>query len=507
MKKESALPPLGAVYSMYIKELRRYGAYQILQSDQKSICYIVLDYLEEVPPDPESITLFQPFYQERFRFHHQLHICQTSNAKVPRDYLFVGIYPPVVKKVSSCFCGEWGDGKEYIYEMEWNTADPKQKAAYKKFCNSREMVKVGKQHFKKNLNGMKTELYRIIGKEFPMDLFPCITFVEIKGAQEGLIECLEQAALVHTLRWWTPQIEILDLRKTAIRYLQMDVDGVKQIYLSPNMRKIELYGRIDPKLQIYGEPEELDLELSVTWQPDGIHSYGLKHVGKLQIVDIKEQDLMEVLPLFWEVTALSLQGHPGVLRGLEGLWMLPKLRELEIQDLFGYTVDDIQILKQLPELRRLSLLSVPKEIGTIANKVWKEKLDFIEIKRLRSEEWRKENLENPFRDWDGKEGIPVGVFKKAFEQYKRTKRAFMQARDREAVILAIKEYAIRFNRLNQYYAGVMQTEERENIFAVLERIYQETVEDKGWFKREEVKEMLLSQIWGTYPIVSEVYFD
>lgn len=490
MRREVILPQPGAVYSMYIKELNRYGAYQILKANQKGICYIVLDYLKEVPPDPKLVKSFQPFYMERFRFHHQLDMCWISDTKVPRDYLFIGNYPLVTEKVCNYFSKEWRDGKEYISEMEWHTADPDQRTAYKMCCNSDELVMVGKQCFKKNLNGIKTELYRTIRKDFLIKQFPCVTFVEVEGWQEGLPECLENAAFVSTLRWWKPQMEVLDLRKTCIRYLEMDADGVKQIYLSDYIKQVELYGKIEPDLQIFCEPKEYDLSLSVTWQPDGIHTYGLKHIGELKILDIKELNLKEVLSLFPNLTSLSLQGHPGTINGLDGLEMLSMLRKLDMKDLFGYTIADIEVLKRLSKLRRLYLSSIPKGVGAAVRREWKEKLDFLEINRLRSDEWLKENLENPFRHWDGSEFFPEDVCKKASEQYKKTKRAFIQAEDRKEIILAVKKYADRFNRLNCYYSKFIKTKERGDIFGALERIYQETVKEKGWIEWEEIEGIL-----------------
>ncbi len=491
MRKESALPPLGAVYSMYIKELKRYGAYQILHSDSEEICYLVLDYLEEVPPDPKYITSFQPFYQERYQYYHQLEICQIPNRKVPKDYLFIGVYPLAAKKECTCFSERWKDGKEYIYEMEWQTADPKQRAAYKKYCGSKELVKVGKQYFKKNLNGMKTELYQIAGKEFSIEQFPCITFVEVKGKQKGLLKCLEYADLIHTLRWWSPQIKVLDLRKTAIRCLEIDADGVEKIYLSKKIRRVELYGTISPCLQILGEPKEYDLFLSVTWQPNGIFSYGLEHVGELRILNSKELDLKAVLPFFKNLTSLSLQGYPGWLSGWDQLEILSKLEELEIKDLFGYTAADTEVLEQIPKLKRLYLSGIPDEVGQSICRKWKGKLDLLEMSRLRSESWQKENLENPFQHWDENKKIPTDAVKKAAKQYKKTKQIFKQAFERERVILAVREYAARFNRLNHRYAEFIETEQKADIFSALKRIYRETfMEERGLIGIEEITELL-----------------
>ena len=118
-------------------------------------------------------------------------------------------------------------------------------------------------------------------------------------------------------------------------------------------------------------------------------------------------------------------------------------------------------------------------------------MDSLRVNRLRLESWQKENLENPFRHWDNSKKIPTGAAKKASEQYKKTKRIFVQALEREKVILAVKEYAARFNRLNRYYAKFIETKEKEDIFSALKQIYHETLmEERGLIGIEEVIELL-----------------
>ena len=46
-------PVVGAVYGVYVEELKKYGAYQILEVLKGSVCYIALDYLESEPPGEE----------------------------------------------------------------------------------------------------------------------------------------------------------------------------------------------------------------------------------------------------------------------------------------------------------------------------------------------------------------------------------------------------------------------------------------------------------------------
>ena len=49
LKQRTAKP--GEVYAFYVEMLGKYGACQILAVDGKSICYVLLDYLEDDLPE------------------------------------------------------------------------------------------------------------------------------------------------------------------------------------------------------------------------------------------------------------------------------------------------------------------------------------------------------------------------------------------------------------------------------------------------------------------------
>ena len=52
LKQRTAKP--GEVYAFYVEMLGKYGACQILAVDGKSICYMLLDYLENDRPEKIS---------------------------------------------------------------------------------------------------------------------------------------------------------------------------------------------------------------------------------------------------------------------------------------------------------------------------------------------------------------------------------------------------------------------------------------------------------------------
>lgn len=478
---------VGAVYGVYVDLLGKYGAYQVVEVESGSVCYVVLDYLEPEPPKAESLSDLQPFYQERFRYHHELDMKYIQNDQVPKDYIYIGSCPPVTTRSCSIYAGnEWGHGMEYVYEMDWQEADAGQRQRYKKYINSGDWVNLKEGSFRKNQSVLTTEIYEAVGQKFSVELFPCITDVEIQGANPGILDCIEDASLIRTLRWKDPQTEVLDFRNTRLRSFVLDGTGVKQIFLPAGVRSLNLTGRLDPDLQVTGET----MGLALSMKDAGLSDYGLLHVRKLFLGEIEKLDLGKLPALFPELRALSLTGHPGTLKNLKALGDLAFLRELTIWDLFGYSAEDLQVLGQIPELRSLDLNSIPKEAGLAVRKTWKGKLDYLEVRKLRSEEWLKENLENPFRHWDGSEFVPTAAYKKTMQQYKKTKKQLAQIRTKEDALAAAEEYGRFFNGLNRRYNQFIETEEREDIFQVLELLYHQCLKNKNLMELEDFLDAL-----------------
>ena len=486
--KQERKPAVGAVYGVYVEELGKYGAYQILEVDRGSICYVVLDYLESEPPKEDLLPDLQPLYQERFRFHHAMDMKYISNNRIPRDYIFCGVCPPVTSRSCNNYAGDkWGNGIEYLYEMDWRQGDAKQKENYKKYINSGEWVNFSKGSFRKNEGVLTTALYEAAGHNFSIELFPCMTTVEIEGPNPGILQCISGASLIRTFRWKSPQTEVLDFRSVQqLHTFELDGTGVKKIYLPDNVRFLKLTGKLHPELQITGKTRSLNLSM----ENADLCNYGLSDVRELSVFRIGEFNLEEIPSLFPELRSLVLTGKPGIITNLEALGKLRFLKDLSIMELFGFSAEDMKILERIPELRSLDFYSIPKEAGMAVKKAWKGKLDYLNVERLRSDDRLKENLENPFRNWDGSEFVPAAAYKKTMQQYKKTKKQLEQAGTREEAAAAAKEYGLGFNRLNRQFGQFIETDEREDLFLVLEQLYEEFLKDKNLMDLDEFLNIL-----------------
>ncbi|MBD5134647.1 MAG: hypothetical protein HDT39_01590 [Lachnospiraceae bacterium] len=485
--KQGYKPEVGAVYGVYVEELRKYGAYQILEVEQGSVCYIVLDYLETEPPKKEDLSGIRPLYLERFRYHHALNMKYIYTNRVPEDYIFIGVCAPVTNRSCKVYSGkEWGHGVEYLDEADWQEADSKQKENYKKYINSGEWVTFKKDSFRKNEGVLTTELYKAAGENFSVDQFPCVTAVHIEGANPGILDCIADASLIHTFHWQEPQTEELDFRNTRLHTFELDGTGVKRIYLPDGVRSLKLTGRLQPELQIIGETVSFTIDM----ETDRIFHYGLTNVKRLFLGGIKELSLEKIPVVFPELHSLTIAGEPGIIKNLDALGRMCSLRDLTVYDLFGFSADDMKVLEKLPQLRSLDLYSIPKEAGLAARKICKGKLDNLEVQRLRSDDWLKENLDNPFRHWDGSEFVPIGAYKKTMQQYKKTRKQLKQVKTREEAVEVVKEYGCCFNLLNKRYDEFIETDEREDLFSVLEQLYEEFLRDKGLIGLDDFLDIL-----------------
>ena len=87
---------------------------------------------------------------------------------------------------------------------------------------------------------------------------------------------------------------------------------------------------------------------------------------------------------------------------------------------------------------------------------WSDSLSLIHILRItkpRKTEWLAQNLDNPFRGWDGAEHIPAAAAKKAANQYRKTRSQLMKlaAEPGEAAqaqaLEAVAAYTQTFNKM------------------------------------------------------------
>ena len=73
------------------------------------------------------------------------------------------------------------------------------------------------------------------------------------------------------------------------------------------------------------------------------------------------------------------------------------------------------------------MTSLPETAAKAAKQLWKSKPGMdLRITKARKPEWLAQNLDNPFRGWDGAEHIPAAAAKKAANQYRKTRSQLMK---------------------------------------------------------------------------------
>lgn len=120
-KQRTAKP--GEVYAFYVEMLGKYGDSQILAVDGKSICYVLLDYLEDVLPGENILERLKPYHRESFRYHHQIVKTGIENTPVPRDYQYIGRCGLKSNPVWDSYSWKWPSGEDYYYEERWKSFD------------------------------------------------------------------------------------------------------------------------------------------------------------------------------------------------------------------------------------------------------------------------------------------------------------------------------------------------------------------------------------------------
>jgi len=198
-------------------------------------------------------------------------------------------------------------------------------------------------------------------------------------------------------------------------------------------------------------------------------------IRSLKVEDVRALDCARLVEAFPRLKDLILGGRLGTLGNAISLNRLSSLKALGISNLFGMTKSDCLLPDAVPALEWLVLHSVPREYGSAMRSVWAPELTkgcFLAITALRSPEWLAENIDNPLRDWDGREHISAAKFRKSVAQYKATRRAVLGVLadppdDRKARLIDLgREYGTAFNKLARG-DDFIETEEREELFAAL----------------------------------------
>jgi hypothetical protein len=196
----------------------------------------------------------------------------------------------------------------------------------------------------------------------------------------------------------------------------------------------------------------------------------------LHVSAVKDLDCRTLVAHFPNLVELKLWGDLGDLRQASHLNELASLEVLYLSDLFGMTGDDLLSPDRVPRLETLALDSIPAEYAASTRKAWRKERTrgvLVAVTSARAEGWVLENRDNPLREWGDREHITSSEYKKSVKQYKTTRdsvKAACTAGEATAALQAIgAQFGEAFNEIDRRH-GFIETEEREELFAVLEEL-------------------------------------
>jgi hypothetical protein len=193
---------------------------------------------------------------------------------------------------------------------------------------------------------------------------------------------------------------------------------------------------------------------------------------------------------------MCIEGDPGILKNIHALKQIEKINSVYITDMFGYSAEELKVLEELPKLKNIGFESISKDAGMYLKECWKGRLQEFRVTCLRDDNWMKENFENPLRHWDGSEFVPKRAYNSAIKCFKETKKKLQMAESREEVIEAIMQYTLKFNQLNSKYDEFIETEEREDIFVAIKKLYETCILHEDYNQEAEKHAIVtLQEIW------------
>ena len=189
-------------------------------------------------------------------------------------------------------------------------------------------------------------------------------------------------------------------------------------------------------------------------------------------------DIEDIYRKYPKLKELRLWGKPGKIINFGKLSKFSELEVLTTMDIFGFTAREVPRPDDLKKLYRLWMNSLPEDAAKEVKKLYKKRKDAgldLWITKPRKEEWLAQNLDNPFRSWDGDENIPQSIAKKAATIYRKTRAAMVKLiADPDNDLIKeietlVREYTVGFNKMDKR-KNFIYTTERDEIFQALEEI-------------------------------------
>ena len=467
----------GDVYCVYNKHLKKYTACQITKIEENDKypkgVILSLDWLGEEPLKEEELSSLQPLYKDFMYWDRGLHLSNVD-VNVPTNYTFVGNVTPLTDESTNSYA-RWGSGYEVYRQLKWQEIPKEQRDAFKEADKSKEKVIFAGEECGISKHRLNDE-WEPFEDAMELKVFPCLSHLTLNKWHKNLYEYLESTPFIAELVLKNHNQTKLDFSKASVRMLSVDMTGVEELILNDGLEELILLGEVreDCNIQANGNEEALLLHCNkVIPKLKGLEALGELHVG-----NIVELNIEEILNAYPKLTELRLWGKPGNLVHFDKLMEFQQLEVFTTMDLFGFTAEDIPAPDRLPNLYMFWMDSLPEDAAKMVKKLYKKRKEeglSLWITKPRKPEWLAQNLDNPFRSWDGQENITPANAKKAAALYRKTRAGIVKIAEGSnkdamtSVETLVREYTEGFNKMDKrkYF---IETVEREEIYTALDEM-------------------------------------
>lgn len=458
---------VGDIYTLWNEEINKWTLLQVITEDDKGEVALLdlRNAFDTTPTEAELINL-EPLIIDHHNWSGEYSCRFVDTKKVPERIIYVGNIAPILTlDVRSYTIGWPKTVLQVTLQYQWNQLPESIRVAYKNAKKSNDTVKIGDRTCRLNSTSIYLEASSGIDCG-ALSQLPALAEIHFTGSTNSLLPFTRKNHLISTVEWTEHGQELVDISGTNIQKLLLDVTNLKKLILNKEIRFLSFLGDLSQlkDLKIQHPSGGTFLEINIYTKLDvELPDWTLPNLRALRLM-LHKIDIEKIGFFYPKLRSLAAWGRPGIIENIKSIGQLKELEHLQLCDLFGFDKEDFPSPEELPKLEFLWLTSVPKAAGSYVKKHFKH-VSSLSITKLRNDKWLAENLNNPFRSWDGRAGISASNAKKAFKAFKILNTGIQKEDSKKALFCLFSDFIAVFNKMD-VKEHVIDTMAREEIYEV-----------------------------------------
>lgn len=486
------IPKIGDIFSSWHEDIEKWCCVQVVNENEAGYLTLVfLDAFFDIMPNDVNLGDIKCLIQDHHNFKGEPMVENVGPDRLDPTYHFIANRPVVYEEELYVIDRDWPKNHDQIRRQYiWNQMPAKLTENYKSAKKSDDKVDISGFEFgiKKTRLNIDTDKSHIDFQAFSS--LPALTDLHLYTETQDPAPFLRDSPLIQTMGWEEHGRDEIDISGSYIQNLTVEVDGLKRLVLNDAIRTLILSGDLKElsELSIHHPKKGKWLEIQIISDLDfDVPDFKLPDLQALRL-KIHNVDFANLSDYYPALSSLKIWGNPGMATHVGDIKNFKTLDALWLFDIFGYAAADFPPPDAFPVLSDMWLSSIPKNVGDEVKKNFKH-IRSLKIDKLRPEKWLAENLNNPFRSWDGRSGISKANAKKAFNIFKTINSAIEKGVKGDALLAIFDDYIDVFNLIESKKGGI-DTMEREEIYSVYMDLARRTsIKESELFARFEARRL------------------